>query len=340
MGSQTGDSLYGPSSAQSLVTLRGTDGLESGTGVMPLSWLTDFGGAMARSVSDLADMLNVVVGDRSRTIRKRRRPAGASPADWRSVLDPNALRGQADRLHPVECGSIRSGPPNTTDAEKAALQYLVAAGATIVEMGVDRRRHRHAARAGRADAGDIRAEGWRHYIDSHPELATQGFAIFTEVDVNCSQRKVAYVRADPSTCPAAPPPRLTPAEIQALRDYRRGRQATAKTWMDTRAPTTRRRRRRLPRAAERHQPERRRRQQGELRPPRHAGRGERHSDGRLPRRLQRPRTADQHPAAGTRVGRRQARGMAYAFEEVANAAGNGHVEATTAPALPHDNRKK
>ena len=31
-------------------------------------------------------------------------------------------------------------------------------------------------------------------------------------------------------------------------------------------------------------------------------------------------------------------GMAYAFEIVANAAGNGHVEATTAPPLPHDNR--
>jgi hypothetical protein len=27
-------------------------------------------------------------------------------------------------------------------------------------------------------------------------------------------------------------------------------------------------------------------------------------------------------------------GMAYAFEEIANAAGHGHVEATTAPRLP------
>src|SRR5262245_62196233 len=62
LGSQTGDSLYGPASAASLVTLRGTDGLQSGSGVMPLVWLTDFGGAMTRSVSDLADMLNVVDG--------------------------------------------------------------------------------------------------------------------------------------------------------------------------------------------------------------------------------------------------------------------------------------
>jgi hypothetical protein len=31
--------------------------------------------------------------------------------------------------------------------------------------------------------------------------------------------------------------------------------------------------------------------------------------------------------------------MAFAFEEIANAAGQGHVEATTAPPLRHDNRK-
>jgi amidase len=33
-------------------------------------------------------------------------------------------------------------------------------------------------------------------------------------------------------------------------------------------------------------------------------------------------------------------GFAFAFEEIANAAGRGHVEATTAPPLPHDHRKE
>ena len=33
-------------------------------------------------------------------------------------------------------------------------------------------------------------------------------------------------------------------------------------------------------------------------------------------------------------------GMAFAFEELANAAGQGHVEATTAPPLAHEHRKK
>lgn len=93
-----------------------------------------------------------------------------------------------------------------------------AAGATIVEMG---------ATAGGTDAppqtrdtttGNLRAEGWMQYIDSHPELAAQGFKIKTSVDVDCTQKKVAYVRADVSSCSAAPPPRMTPEEIKAKRD--------------------------------------------------------------------------------------------------------------------------
>jgi amidase len=230
LGSQTGDSLYAPASGASLVTLRGTDGLQSGTGIMPLVWLTDFGGAMTRSVSDLADMLNVLVGTDPEDPATA--PADArTPADWRSVLDINALRGK-------RIGFIPSvwvdpfGTTGTTDASKAALQYLVQAGATIVEMGVTVG-GTDTPPAPPAPPGDIRSEGWRQYIDSHPELHTQGFDIFTAVDVNCSQRKVLYVRAEASTCDVAPAPRLTPAEIQAFRDYRLGRQATAKTWMDT-----------------------------------------------------------------------------------------------------------
>ncbi len=338
MGSQTGDSLYGPSSGASLVTLRGTDGLESGTGVMPLVYLTDFGGTMARSVPDLADMLNVVVAV-DPADPETSAPGRRTPADWRSVLDPNALRGK-------RIGFIPStwvdpfGTTNTTDAEKAALQYFVAAGATIVEMGVTVG-GTDTPPAPVAPAGDIRAEGWGHYIDGHPELATEGFSIFTVVDVDCSQRKVAYVRAAPSTCLAVPPARLTPAQIQAFRDYRRGRQATAKAWMDTGGAD-------------------------------HLGvdavvypgllsdisvndgGGSRASFGRRDT----PSAANGIPTVAFPVGYNnhgqpiniqllgrawdddKLVGMAFAFEEVANAAGNGHVEATTAPALPHDHRKK
>ena len=337
MGSQTGDSLYGPSSGASLVTLRGTDGLESGSGVMPLVYLTDFGGAMARSVPDLADMLNVVVAvdpDDPETSA----PGRHTPADWRSTLDPNALRGKRIGYIP----SVWVDPfftTNTTDAEKAALRYFVDAGATIVEMG---------ATVGGTDTppapaappGDIRSEGWGLYIDKHPELVAQGFSIFTVVDVNCSQKKVAYVRAAESTCSAAPPPRMTAAQIQAFRNYRRGRQATAKTWMDT--------------AGADHLGVDAVVYPGLLSDISvNDGGGSRASFGRRDT----PSAANGIPTVVFPVGYNnhgqpiniqllgrawddgRLVGMAFAFEEIANAAGHGHVEATTAPPLPHDNRK-
>jgi amidase len=242
MGSQTGDSLYAPASGASLVTLRGTDGLESGSGIQPLVWMTDFGGAITRSVSDLADMLNVVTGVDPDDPATLARPAGAVPADWRAVLDPNALQGKrigyvdaawADVFGPA---TPPFGTNGTIDAMKNALQYLEHAGATIVQMG-------QLATPPTPDAppappqpipgNRITAEGWRQYIDKHPELIAQGFTIFTEVDVDCSQKKVLYVRPAPETCLATPQPRLTPAEIQLHRDYRQiTRPAGVKAWMD------------------------------------------------------------------------------------------------------------
>jgi amidase len=78
----------------------------------------------------------------------------------------------------------------------------------------------------------IVAEGWRQYIDSHPELAAQGFAIDDEVDVSCSQVKVPYSVTHPSLC-AAVQPRLTPEQIEQHRQYRQvTRPAGVKQWMD------------------------------------------------------------------------------------------------------------
>jgi amidase len=231
LGSQTGDSLYGPASGASLVTLRGTDGLESGTGVMPLVWLQDFGGAMARSVPDLADLLNVVSG--TDPADPATAPADAErPADWRSVLDPDALKGKRIGYIP----SVWEDPFGTTgtiEASKAALKYLTDAGATIVEMGATVGDTNTPPTPGATPPGDINQEGWMQYIDSHPELAEQGFDIKSAVDVSCSQRKVAYVRADPSACNAAPAARMTPAQIAARRAYRDAYKATTKTWLDT-----------------------------------------------------------------------------------------------------------
>ncbi len=61
MGSDTCGSIRIPSAYNALVGLRGTPGLSSTTGIMPLSHTQDVGGPLARSVADLAIMLDATV---------------------------------------------------------------------------------------------------------------------------------------------------------------------------------------------------------------------------------------------------------------------------------------
>jgi amidase len=305
---------------------------------MPLNWLTDFGGAMTRSVSDLADMLNVIAG--TDPADPATAPATAkAPRDWRSVLDINALKGK-------RVGYIPStwvdplGTSATIAAEKAALRYFTDAGATIVEMGVTVGGVDTPPQTPDTTTGDLRSEGWMQYIDRHPELAAQGFRIATAVDVNCSQKKIAYVRADPATCSTTPAPRMTMAEIQAKRDYRINRQNVVRMWMDT--------------AGGDHQgvdaivypgllSEISVNDGGGARPS--FGRRDTPSAANGVPTIAFPAGYDEHrqPINIQLLGRAwddaKLVGMAYAFEHYAEAAGHGHVAPTTAPPLKRRNVK-
>ena len=61
-GSDTGQSIRSPASAQSLVGLRPTRGLVSRDGVIPLSTTQDEAGPITRTVEDAARMLDVIAG--------------------------------------------------------------------------------------------------------------------------------------------------------------------------------------------------------------------------------------------------------------------------------------
>jgi amidase len=62
LGSDTGNSIRGPSSHQALVGIRSTMGLTSRSGVMPLNLLADIAGPMARTVEDAVAVFQVIVG--------------------------------------------------------------------------------------------------------------------------------------------------------------------------------------------------------------------------------------------------------------------------------------
>ena len=62
LGTDTGNSIRGPSSHNSLVGIRSTMGLTSRDGIVPLYLDRDVGGPMARSVADAVTVLNVIAG--------------------------------------------------------------------------------------------------------------------------------------------------------------------------------------------------------------------------------------------------------------------------------------
>src|SRR5689334_3123241 len=63
LGSDTGNSIRGPSSHQALVGIRSTMGLTSRAGVVPLSMLADIAGPMTRTVEDAAAVFQVIAGE-------------------------------------------------------------------------------------------------------------------------------------------------------------------------------------------------------------------------------------------------------------------------------------
>jgi len=129
MGSDTGNSIRGPSSHLALFGIRSTIGLTSRDGVIPLVFDRDIAGPMARTVEDGARLFNVV--------------AGYDPADSLTLPDKreeNYLEFlNADGLEGKRLGVFRSlvdhedADPEIKAIFDQALRDLAAAGAIIVD---------------------------------------------------------------------------------------------------------------------------------------------------------------------------------------------------------------
>ena len=131
LGSDTGNSIRGPSSHTALVGIRSTMGLTSRAGVIPLSYLADIAGPMARTVTDAVTVFQVVVGEDSDD-PVTARSHGRKREDYSKAL----VRGGLKR---ARLGILRQAYERpTTDEEvvtvfTAALEDLKKAGATIVD---------------------------------------------------------------------------------------------------------------------------------------------------------------------------------------------------------------
>ena len=134
MGSDTCGSIRIPAANQNLVGLRGTHGLSSRTGVMPLSSTQDIAGPLARTVTDLAIMLDATVGpDPADAITKEN--AGHIPKTYRDSLVEGGLKG-------ARIGVLRSlwgAAPEDDEVAgilRRALDSMKAQGAEVVEVAV------------------------------------------------------------------------------------------------------------------------------------------------------------------------------------------------------------
>ncbi len=141
LGTDTGNSIRGPSAHQALVGIRSTMGLTSRDGVAPLNLAADIAGPMARTVADAVAIFQIVAGeDAADTVTARSR--GHRARDYTTSLDRAALRGA--RIGVLRQAYERPG----TDAEvvrvfTAALGDMRRQGAVIVDSatitGLDER---------------------------------------------------------------------------------------------------------------------------------------------------------------------------------------------------------
>ena len=131
MGSDTCGSIRIPSSQNNLVGLRVTKGLSSISGIIPLSHTQDVGGPLARSVTDLAIVLDATIG------RDPNDPATA-------LLDDYELSSFTDSLDAHPLTGARFGKleflfdteARVTPVIDAALEHLEAQGAEIIEVEI------------------------------------------------------------------------------------------------------------------------------------------------------------------------------------------------------------
>lgn len=129
IGTETARSIAHPASLNSVVGMRPTMGLVSRTGLLPLSVTRDIAGPMARSVYDVALLLNILAGPDAED------PVTAQPwhmltRDFTANLNDNT----AYQLREMRIGVPRKGFVEALSADQLAL--FEQAIATLREMGI------------------------------------------------------------------------------------------------------------------------------------------------------------------------------------------------------------
>jgi amidase len=131
LGTDTGNSIRGPSSHNDLVGIRPTIGLTSRAGIIPLFANNDVGGPIARSVADAATLLTVLAGPDPAdpvTAFSANRPA----LDYTRFLDRHGLRGARIGVF-RQYFDTADADPEVKAVTEQALKALQQEGAIVVD---------------------------------------------------------------------------------------------------------------------------------------------------------------------------------------------------------------
>jgi amidase len=131
LGTDTGNSIRGPSSHNDLVGIRPTIGLTSRSGIIPLFANNDVGGPMARTVADAAALLTVVAGaDPADPVTQL--DADRPRIDYTRSLDRHGLRGARIGVFRQYFNDDKTDPEVKAVTEQA-LHRLQQEGAVLVD---------------------------------------------------------------------------------------------------------------------------------------------------------------------------------------------------------------
>jgi Asp-tRNA(Asn)/Glu-tRNA(Gln) amidotransferase A subunit family amidase len=131
LGTDTGNSIRGPSSHNALVGIRSTMGLTSRDGIVPLYLRNDVGGPMARTVEDAVRVFEVIAGpDPADPVTEACR--GRVPGNYTQFLDKNGLKGTRIGVFRTFIDTPTADPQMKTLVERAVAD-MKAQGAEIID---------------------------------------------------------------------------------------------------------------------------------------------------------------------------------------------------------------
>jgi Asp-tRNA(Asn)/Glu-tRNA(Gln) amidotransferase A subunit family amidase len=201
LGSDTGNSIRGPSSHQSLVGIRSTMGLTSRAGVLPLSLLADVAGPIARTVEDATKVFQVIVGEDPNDPVTAAAPAHL-PQNYAASLDRSGLKGTTIGIL-RQAYERESADPEIVSIFMAAIEDLRRAGATIVDPAP--------VEAVRRERGGGPCMGFKYDINHYLDAQGDRVPVKTLADIiksggfhPSSQRRLELAEQGPENGPDSP----------------------------------------------------------------------------------------------------------------------------------------